>query len=195
MKAPYDEVALSDLCAEVVARRATAGRSRVVAIDGPAGSGKTTLAEQLRLRLLPGNCGRLVELVHMDELFEGWTGLDASAALEQRVLEQILQPLAEDRPGRWQRFDWASGRFAEWHDLPPADVVILEGCGAGARAYADYLTLLVWVEAPRDVRLARGVDRDGVEVLPRWLAWLDSEASHFAANSTRERADLLLRTD
>ena len=39
---------------------------RVFAIDGVAGSGKTTLASQLQLDL-PGS-----QVVHMDDLYSGW---------------------------------------------------------------------------------------------------------------------------
>ncbi len=128
----------------------------------------------------------------MDDLYDGWTGLDESLA--QRVIAQLLEPLASTRPARWQRYDWHAERFDTWETVSPADVLILEGCGSGAEAYASYLSLLVWVEAPEDVRIERGVARDGEQVLPQWLAWMDAEAAQFAANNTAERADITLTT-
>jgi uridine kinase len=107
----------------------------------------------------------------------------------------VFGPLARGRPARWQRYDWASGQFAEWHAIPVADVLVVEGCGSGARAYDPYRALLVWVEADREARLTRGVERDGEQVLPYWLAWMDREDAHFRINQTRDQADVVLRTD
>lgn len=182
--------------AEVVAlargRSPTLGRSRLVCVDGPAGSGKTTLATELESEFL--RRGLVVATLHMDDLYAGWSGLDEADHLQQRVLDQVMLPLAASQPGRWQRYDWHAQRFAEWHHLPPPDLLIIDGCGSGALAYAPYLTVLVWVQAARDTRIARGVDRDGEAVLPQWLRWMDSEERHFVANRTRERADVQLWT-
>jgi uridine kinase len=166
------------------------GTTHLAAVDGPAGSGKTTLAAALREELT--RRGLRVDTMHMDDLYEGWTGL--RPAVEERVLGQLLRPLSEGKAARWQQYDWEAGRFDRWHDLDPPAVLILEGCGSGARAYAPYTNLLVWVEADRDVRIARGVERDGEQVLPHWLAWMDLEDAHFAANETRARADVVLGT-
>jgi hypothetical protein len=45
------------------------------------------------------------------------------------------------------------------------------------------------------VRIRRGVARDGVDVLPRWLAWMEHEEVEHARQRTRERADVRLRGD
>jgi uridine kinase len=166
------------------------GTTRLATVDGPAGSGKTTLAAAMHEQLTRRGLG--VVTMHMDDLYEGWTGL--RPAVEERVLSQLLHPLSAGRPARWQQYDWEAGRFDRWHDLDPPAVLILEGCGSGARAYARYVSLLVWVEADRDVRIGRGVERDGEQVLPHWLAWMDLEEAHFAANDTRARADIRLIT-
>ena len=48
------------------------------------------------------------------------------------------------------------------------------------------------MEAPRDVRLRRGLDRDGDEQREQWLAWQRAEDAHFALHRTRERSDVLV---
>jgi hypothetical protein len=69
---------------------------------------------------------------------------------------------------------------------------VVEGVGCGARACAPYLSLLVWVEAPRDVRFARGIARDGEAYRPHWERWARQEQALFAAEGTRERADVII---
>jgi len=48
------------------------------------------------------------------------------------------------------------------------------------------------VEAPRDIRVQRGVARDGEAVLPKWLAWMKSEDDLFASEQTRQRAHVVV---
>ena len=42
------------------------------------------------------------------------------------------------------------------------------------------------------MRLARGVARDGEQVRDRWLRWMAEEATEFAREQTRERADVVV---
>jgi uridine kinase len=180
---------LAALTALARARRANepAGSTFLVVVDGPAGSGKTTLAAQLAPRLGDGSGGN-AQIVHMDDLYEGWeAGPDGGAA---RLDEWVLRPLAGHRAGRYRRFDWAAGTYAEWHQVPPAAFVVVEGCGSGARTIQEHPHLLLWVEADDEVRLRRGLARDGEAQRDHWVAWMAQEASHYAREGTRERADV-----
>ena len=182
---------LAALTALARARRANApnGSTFLVAVDGPAGSGKTTLAAQIAPRLGDGSGGH-AQIVHMDDLYEGWeAGPDGGAA---RLAEWVLAPLAQHRSGRYRRFDWVAGEYAEWHQVPPAEFLVVEGCGSGARAIRSHPHLLLWVEAEADVRLRRGLARDGVAARSQWETWMDDEAAHFEREGTRERADVRL---
>jgi uridine kinase len=163
-------------------RPATLGEGRFLSVDGPAGSGKTTLAE-LVTDAWPG-----ARLLHLDDFVEGWDGLVTVDA----QLDDLLRPLAEGRPGSMRRYDWVAGAYAETVVVEPAPLLVLEGCGSGAGAYADVRTALVWVEAPHDLRMHRGIERDGDAFAPYWERWAREEAALFAREQTRERADVRL---
>ena len=167
--------------ATALARPATLGEGRLVCIDGPAGSGKTTLA------------GALAEatgspVVHTDDLLEGWGGLPGLAS----TLESLLRPLAEGRPGSWRRWDWHADGWAEEHPLAPGPLLVVEGVGSGAARLADLTTVLVWVEAPTDVRLARGMARDGEQMAPQWKQWMIDEEELHAHEGSRDRAHVVI---
>lgn len=171
-----------------LARSPTLGAGRLIAIDGPSGSGKSSIAKAI----VAGGAAYSTALIAMDDLYAGWGGLDA--ALAPRVVGQLLTPLAAGRPARWQRYDWEAGRFGDWVETTPTDLLVIEGCGSGARLLAPWTTLLVWMEAPPDVRKARAVARDGPSLLPHWEAWTRSEKRHFTLEQTRLRADLRMTT-
>jgi uridine kinase len=187
---PSDDAA-REIAELAMQRRPVCGRTRVVCIDGPAGSGKTTLGAQVDHAFM--SLAMKPRVLHMDDFYDGWDGLRPD--LEPRLVSQVLAPLAAGRPARWQQYDWHAGRFDRWIELAVPDVLVLEGCGSGARSYDPFRTVLAWVEAARETRIARGVERDGAQVLPHWRAWMRLEEAHFRLNATRENADLLVSTD
>jgi hypothetical protein len=163
-------------------RQATLGDGRLICVDGPAGSGKTTLAAEIAA--LAGGAS----VVHMDDLFEGWGGLE-------RVDEQLgtlLRPIAEGASGSYRRWDWPGNAWAETVLVSPTPLLVLEGVGSGASAYADLTTVLAWVEVPFELRMARGLERDGDAVVELWRQWAEDEQARFARERTRERADVVL---
>ena len=163
------------------ARAPTLGTGRLVCVDGPAGSGKTTLGVALA-----GVTG--AQLVRGDDLMEGWRGLPSVG----RQLEAVCAALAEGRTGSYEHFDWERHRFDHAVEVPPAPWLVVEGVGTGAAAIAAYTTVLVWVEVDDDLRLARGMARDGEAMREHWLTFMADERALFAAERTRERADVLV---
>ena len=119
--------------------------------------------------------------MHMDDLYEGWSGLGRVDA----QLEGLLRPLATGAAGGYRRFDWDAGAFAETVVIAPVPLLVLEGVGSGSARFEDLQTVLVWVEAPYDVRMARGIARDGDAFAPHWEQWAQDEATLFAREKPR----------
>nr|WP_183551137.1 4-amino-4-deoxy-L-arabinose transferase [Nocardioides albus] len=166
-----------------MSRPATLGPGRLVCIDGPAGSGKTTLAAAVAD--LTG-----APVIHMDDLFEGWGGLPGITD----QLDTILLPLIEGATGSYRRYDWDRAEFAETVTVPPAPLLVIEGVGSGAAAYDDLRTALAWVDAPYETRMRRGIERDGDAFAPHWEAWAAAESELFAREQTAARADIIVTT-
>lgn len=174
-----------DLAERVRTAPARLGPVRLVCIDGPAGAGKTTLAARLAAELP----GLDVRVLHMDDVYEGWEGLEGGFPLLDR---DVLTPVSQGRTGSYRRYDWERGERAERVDVPVPEVLVVEGCGSAPRALDGRATLTVFVEAPPDLRLARGLARDGDEQRPRWVRWMAEEAEHFVREATRDRADVVV---
>ena len=162
-----------------------AGRTRVVAIDGRSGSGKTSLAARLHAELA-------APVVTLEDLYGGWDGLERGIDL---LAAAVLGPLGAGRAARVPRYDWVRGVWDAPWVLEPPELLIVEGVGAGARRAAVYESVLVWMEAPASVRKKRALDRDGDTFAPHWDMWAAQEDAMLARERTAERADLVIRAN
>jgi hypothetical protein len=134
-------------------------------------------------------------IVEIDD-FVSW---DDFAGWWPRFDAQVLTPLLRGEDAVYQARDWSDwygGALGEWKTVPWAPVVVLEGVTCTRRATVGRLAYAVWTEAPAERRLARGLARDGgfagAERL--WRRWSAEEERFFAADGTRERADLIIDT-
>ena len=168
----------------VAARRAAprAGRTRVVAIDGRSGAGKTSLATSLRDQLR-------APVVSLEDLYGGWDGLEHGIDL---LVSAVLEPLAAGRAARVPRYDWVAGAWAAPALLEPPDLLIVEGVGAGARRAAVFASVLVWLEVATPLRRRRALDRDGATFAPYWDQWAAQEDLMLAREHTPQRADVTI---
>jgi uridine kinase len=161
------------------------GATKVVAIDGPSGAGKTDFADTLAERLPSA------QILHMDDLYPGWDGLERAVA---DLHDLVLTPLARGERAAYKRWDWEHHRYAELHCLPETSLLLVEGVGSGAGPAAELESVLIWLEADRNVRFRRGIERDGDSFLAHWQRWAAHEDALFAADGTRDRADLIMNT-
>jgi uridine kinase len=149
----------------------------LVGIGGHGGAGKTTLA-----RMVPG-----AAIVSTDEFWDG-TRFDLA-----RLRREVLDALVHGRPATFASFDWIAGEARGERAIEPAGVVIVEGVCALHTMFRDDYQVRVWVEAPRDVRLARGVERDGEEARATWEnVWMPMEDAYVASDDPISAADLIV---
>jgi uridine kinase len=173
-----------DPVAAVVAALGGRQGTRWIGVDGKGATGKTTLAERIAAAL-PGSV-----VVHIDDFarpdVQGWE--------RDRFVQQVLQPLLAGRPGRYQRWDFDRNVGAEWHAVPVAVPVVVEGVSATDERLGVPWDFTIWVEVPYQVRLARALERDGPERMNRWLNdWMPSEDAYEKAQRPQDRVDLVYR--
>ncbi len=74
-----------------------------------------------------------------------------------------------------------------------AGVVIVEGNYVIRPELRGYYDLRIWVEAPYDLRLQRGITRDGEQARTRWVEeWMPEEDRYVAASRPADYADVLV---
>jgi uridine kinase len=177
---------LTDLVRDIKAKPAPAGMStKVIAIDGPGGAGKSTLANLLARELGGAQVVRTDDFASWDNPLNWWP----------RLIEDVLEPLSRSRPARYRRTDWGNSDHEDWGEITPAEFVILEGVSASREAFRPFLTYSVWIETARDVRLSRGLERDGEEARAQWEQWMSREDDYVKREQPQENADLVLPGD
>jgi uridine kinase len=159
--------------------------TRVVAIDGCGGAGKSELA------------GRLARLLHNAPIIQtdDFASWDEPIDWYPRMLEQVFEPLASGATIRYQRYDWDARRLHDWRSLNAPRILIVEGVTASRAAFAPFLAFSIWVDATRETRLKRGLDRDGVGMRGRWEAWMRAEDEYRDTEHPDRRADLVVAGD
>jgi hypothetical protein len=162
-----------------------AGRPAIVAVDGRSGSGKSSIAQVLADNV-PASA-----VVHTDDIawyetFFGWDDV---------LIAAVLRPLLASGPVNYRPDAWVRrGREGSIEVPSGRSMVVLEGCGAGRRAMAPYLDVLVWVQADVGEAERRGVLRGGDTGQARrfWREWQAQEVPFFLDDCPWQRADLVV---
>jgi len=157
----------------------------LIAIDGVAGSGKTTLALKLVKDLTESS------VVHMDDLYDGWNN-PLSQKLTARVISQLLEPLSKQLPVTYQIFDWKLNRFTEFKTISQSKYLILEGVGAAQREFRPYINKIIWIECDPNLGFNRVISRDGKQVEQEMIKFLIDQNNHFLMELSKNVADYTL---
>ena len=166
----------------------------VVLIDGRSGSGKSTLAS-LIANLVFHEDRQSPKVIHMDDLYPGWDGLEAGSLY---LTEQILKPLKAKGRADWQRWDWSnnsrggSDQGNGWRSFEGQNLLIVEGCGAITESSHELANLAIWVESDTDTRRERFLSRDGGRFADHWASWSAQEDGFYQVSKSRDLADLII---
>ena len=186
-QAPADSVALANLLVDKLIGLVDDGvTTPILLIDGRAGSGKSTLADLVQRGYFKLG-DSLPRVIHMDDLYQGWDGLEAGADYLNRF---VLGPLKRREGASWQEWNWSNDeRSGQWREFRGGTPLIIEGCGALNGISSESADLRVWLEVPEDVRHERWVAREGSdEFFGRWAA---QEVEFYAREKSAELADIV----
>jgi len=178
----YDIAALAE---QITQSPKLCGNVTLVTIDGPAGSGKTTLANAIAHHI------QQAQVIAMDGLYKGW-----SKALEpqlwDRIEQVILQPLRQGKVAQYDAFNWSTQAFDIPVQFAPTEVVILEGVGSSHPKVKPSSSLNIWISAPEALLLDRVLDRDGSHIRGHMLDWQVAEREYFKQFDIESAADIHL---
>jgi len=196
--------AIAQACALLEHRRASQspGDTPVmsVGIDGGGGAGKSTLAHGIRAHLGDDR----VAIVCADDFY---LPLDDSPQQNsdprqdyenyfdwRRLRAAALIALRAGLSARFQRHDWSTNKPAGWVDVPPRRIVVIEGVYSTRPELRDLLDLAIFVDTPREKRLARMLARgQNAQALHQWIdRWMAAEDWYMRHIAPQHSADLVV---
>ena len=171
----------------------------LIAVDGMAASGKTTLAAALALRF-PQSA-----VVHMDDftiplenLTPGYFDRLLSNADIGRFDREVLSPLLAGQDAVYRPYVChpEPGFLSPVRAAADARLVIVEGAYCLCDPLFDRYDLTVLSLIDPAIQRERILTRNGKEQLERFQSlWIPMENRHIAARRLRERCDMTLFTD
>ena len=83
--------------------------------------------------------------------------------------------------------------LAEWHTVPIGGVVVVEGVYSTRDELAGSYDVTIWLECPPEIRLARGIARNGESMREIWEQdWMVAEDLYIQHQHPELRADVLI---
>lgn len=166
---------------------------KIVALDGRAASGKTTLADQLARVTGAG-------VVHMDDFFLPPELRTSDRLAEpggnvhyERFLEEVLTPLKNPQAFRYRCFDCSRMEPGEDREIPEGSLRIVEGAYSCHPLFGNYMGLRVFCDVEPQEQLRRIERRNGAEMLEKFRSnWIPMEEQYFQHFQIREHADLIV---
>ena len=176
---------LAEINLKIAAGQSLSKFSRIIAIDGPAGSGKTTLAK----RICDTITIKKIEIVHMDDLYDGWENA-LTENLTRTLLHQIVVPVSQGKGFGYRKYDWLQQRFGEIQQFDAPELLILEGVGSGQKVIRRYTDQLIWIDIDDETGLQRVLQRDGDYLETEMRIWQLKQSEHFRMDNTRDCATI-----
>ena len=146
------EEAVRAACA-ILNQRLTTARL-IAGIDGAGGAGKSTLARGISEAF----AGR-VSIIRGDDFYRPlkaaqYSDLTPQHAYEnyfdwQRLRDEALMPSREGNRARYRRYDWSTDALAEWIEIEPREIVLVEGVFSMRPGLRSLLDVAIFIETPR----------------------------------------------
>lgn len=157
----------------------------LVLIDGPAGAGKTTLAQLLQ--------SETSLTLHLDDFYSGWDENFDSAFLN-RINSAHMAHATSAMETKYLRFNWNSQEFEKVESHQKSNLIFIEGVGSFRYQPDDFKILKIFVTTDFLSGLNRVVQRDGEASAPFIALWKQREFELFGSYDLPAEADFYLTT-
>jgi uridine kinase len=180
-----------DSIASAIKRNEKHDKPVLIAIEGFGGSGKTTLAEQLKGALQDAYTINIDDFIIKAKLTEpSW---DKGAFDRERLEQQVLIPATTGKDIAYQKLNWASDTLSEPIAVTKVAYLIVEGISSYHPNIAKYYDYKIWVDTPIELAKQRGHARDGSnENAQHWDLWAENDLKYQQKYHPEQQADFVV---
>ena len=164
----------------------------ILAIDGGAGSGKTTLAAMLQERFG-------ASVIHTDDFFlrpEQRTPERLAQAGgnfdRERFFAEVLSRLGREEAFSYQRFDCHTMALGEMVKVPFTPLLVIEGSYSHHPFFDGFYDLRVFLDVSSSVQRERILERNPEMSDTFFSRWIPMEERYFKTFSIKKQADLVI---
>ena len=165
----------------------------VIAIDGRAASGKTTLVEHLR-------CVLGADVIHLDDFFvppelrlKERFSKPGENIHHERFREEVLPFISISEPFEYRVFDCSTMDYSGVREIGASGIRIAEGSYSCHPLFGSYADITVFSDVSSDEQRERIQRRNGKEMLERFLTrWIPMEEEYFEYYGIRDKADIIV---
>lgn len=157
----------------------------IIAIDGPGGSGKSFFLEKLSSVL------KNYDIVHFDDFYlpKYDPEIVGSNFDWRRLIDQVLSPFVKHISCKYLFFDWNVNKLDGWKEIDAKRYLIIDGVTSGRLELRKYLNFIIFIETPPEIRLRRGIERDGENFRNIWVnEWMPNEFKYFNSDIHRTKS-------
>ena len=168
----------------------------IIAIDGRAASGKTTLASELsRVDDIP--------VLHTDDFFKPrnnysrleMTEFDGNFDIGRFHKEAVFGMLSREE-FEIGIYDCKKGSISETVLYKPSDCFIVEGAYSLNPQLGEYADLRIFVDIDKQLQKTRIISRNGIDGYKRFESvWIPAEERYFSYYKIRDSVDLIISQD
>lgn len=165
----------------------------IIAIDGRAASGKTTLAAYLQIVLD-------ADIIHTDDFFVP-PALRSAKRFEtpgenihhERFATEVLPFIGKREPFSYKIFDCGIADYNGRREIETKPFRIVEGAYSTHPIFGRYADITVFSDVPPDEQIKRILTRNGEKMLEMFKSkWIPMEEEYFSHYAIKEKADMVV---
>ncbi|MCL2874149.1 MAG: hypothetical protein FWE29_04375 [Defluviitaleaceae bacterium] len=174
----------------------SSNKNIVVAIDGRCGSGKTTLAAEMKEVL---KCN----VINIDDFFlppnlrtEKRLNEPGGNIHYERFTDEVIKGLKSGKPFEYGVFDCREMSIVKTEVVKPSTVTIVEGAYSLNPHFGDIYDLKIFCDIDPDLQKTRIINRDGVEMYKDFESkWIPMEEVYFKAFNINDKCDYVIKAN
>ena len=171
------------------------GKKLVIRIDGRCASGKSTLAQLLKV-LFDG------EIINADDFFLPFEKRTRERMSEcggnidyERFKSEVISNLNSEKSFEYGVFSCKSGKIEGKKQINPNKLIIVEGSYSGHEYFGNPYDIKVFLTVDNKIQLERILKRNGEEMLCNFKEkWIPMEEKYFIGQKIQKKSDFIIDT-